>query len=346
MASVDVTVMGAGIFGLATAFECARRGARVRVVDRAGVAAGSSGGVVGALAPHVPENWNAKKAFQLESLMMAETFWAAVDGLSGLSSGYARLGRIQPVAMGGMDLAQARAAGADALWRGFASWRVMSAEEAGTWAPAAASGHLIWDTLSARLHPKRACESLAAAVSVLGGVVEVGDIAPEGRVVWATGIDGLLMLNAASGKPVGSGIKGQALVLDHDARGLPQIFADGVHFVPHEDGTVAVGSTSERDYASAAGTDGLLEALHRTAVGLVPALADARVLARWAGVRPRARSRAPVLGGWPGRPGHFVANGGFKIGFGIAPKVAEVMADLVLGGRDAIPDGFRVEDNL
>jgi glycine oxidase len=30
----------------------------------------------------------------------------------------------------------------------------------------------------------------------------------------------------------------------------------------------------------------------------------------------------------------------------MAPKVAEVMADLLLEGRDAIPEGFRVEDNL
>src|SRR5690606_41267108 len=57
-------------------------------------------------------------------------------------------------------------------------------------------------------------------------------------------------------------------------------------------------------------------------------------------------SRAPVLGPWPGRAGQFVANGGFKIGFGMAPKVAEVMADLVLEGRDGVPDGFRVEDCL
>ena len=30
----------------------------------------------------------------------------------------------------------------------------------------------------------------------------------------------------------------------------------------------------------------------------------------------------------------------------MAPKVAEVMADLVLDGRDAIPDDFRVETLL
>jgi glycine/D-amino acid oxidase-like deaminating enzyme len=53
-----------------------------------------------------------------------------------------------------------------------------------------------------------------------------------------------------------------------------------------------------------------------------------------------------MLGPWPGRPGQFVANGGFKIGFGLAPGVARVMADLVLEGRDGIPEGCRVEDSL
>jgi glycine oxidase len=71
-------------------------------------------------------------------------------------------------------------------------------------------------------------------------------------------------------------------------------------------------------------------------------LASAKLVDRWAGLRPRAKTRAPVLGAWPGRAGHFVANGGFKIGFGMAPKVAEVMADLVLTGQDAIPEGFRL----
>jgi glycine oxidase len=70
------------------------------------------------------------------------------------------------------------------------------------------------------------------------------------------------------------------------------------------------------------------------------------VIERWAGLRPRARSRAPMLGRWPGRPGHYIANGGFKIGFGMAPKVAEVMAALMLDGQEAIPEGFRVEDSL
>ncbi|MFC3117525.1 FAD-dependent oxidoreductase [Jhaorihella thermophila] len=55
LAMVDVTVRGAGIFGLSIAWECACRGARVQVVDPAGPGTGASGGLVGALAPHVPE---------------------------------------------------------------------------------------------------------------------------------------------------------------------------------------------------------------------------------------------------------------------------------------------------
>jgi len=53
-----------------------------------------------------------------------------------------------------------------------------------------------------------------------------------------------------------------------------------------------------------------------------------------------------MLGPWPDRPGHFVLNGGFKIGFGMAPKLAELAADLLLEGRDLVPEGFRVSDNL
>ena len=71
MARVDLTVRGAGIFGLSVAWEAARRGARVLVIEATRIGAGASGGVVGALSPHVPENWNAKKAFQLDSLLMA-----------------------------------------------------------------------------------------------------------------------------------------------------------------------------------------------------------------------------------------------------------------------------------
>jgi glycine oxidase len=148
------------------------------------------------------------------------------------------------------------------------------------------------------------------------------------------------------GRSFGSGVKGQAALLRLDMRDAPQLFVDTVHIVPHADGTVAIGSTSERDYDDAASTDDQLDALIARACAAVPALRDVAVIDRWAGVRPRSRSRAPVLGLHPVHKDHFIANGGFKIGFGMAPKVAQVMADLVLDGVDRIPAGFRPEASL
>lgn len=342
MVRVDLTVRGGGIFGLSIAYEAARRGAKVRLIEAQQIGAGSSGGLVGALSPHVPENWNEKKAFQLASLLMAEDWWRGVANGSGLVPGYARLGRLQPLAdAAAVTLARQRAETAQALWQGRAEWRVIPAG-AGAWQPQSPSGWLVEDNLSARLHPRQAAAALVAAIRAKGGEVVLGEAADEGAVVWATGLAGLRALSADLGRPVGDGVKGQALSLRHDAAGSPQIFVDGLHIVPHADGTVAIGSTSEHHWAEAEAVDAQLDALHAKAVAALPVLAGAEVVARWAGARPRAKSRAPLLGAWPGRPGQFVANGGFKIGFGMAPKVAEVMVDLVLEGRDAIPEGFRL----
>ena len=345
MATVDVTVRGAGVIGLSIAWTCLQRGARVRVIDPHGVAAGASGGIVGALAPHVPEQWNAKKAFQRDSLLMAPAFWAGVEAASGRATGYARSGRLQPLAdAAAVALARARAGTAATLWAGAADWAVVPATGV-PWEPPSATGLLIHDTLSALIHPRHATEALAAAVRSAGGEV-CADGPEEGAVVWATGVAGLEEMTGAHTRMVGAGVKGQAALLAHDARGLPQLFIDGLHVVPHGDGTVAIGSTTEREFADGAATDAQLDALIARARAAMPVLRDAPVRARWAGVRPRSRSRAPMLGLHPFRPGAFVANGGFKIGFGMAPKMAATLADLILDGFDAIPDDFRPAASL
>lgn len=342
MARYDVTVRGAGIFGLSIAYEAARRGAKVQVIETVAIGAGSSGGLVGALTPHVPDSWNAKKAFQLESLLMAQAFWDGAARAGGMDAGYARLGRLQPIADGaGVDLARARAAGAAQHWGDHAVWELRAATGAG-WEPASPSGYLVYDSLSARLHPRRAGAALAAAIIALGGRVSVRDAADQGHVIWATGLAGLADLGRDLGRPMGGGVKGQAALLAYDASTFPQLYAENLHIVPHSDGTVAIGSTSENTWDDAAATDDRLDALITRARAIVPALAAARVIDRWAGIRPRAITRAPILGAWPNRAGHFVANGGFKIGFGMAPKIAQVMADLVLDGRDTIPPDFRL----
>ncbi|MBE1297592.1 NAD(P)/FAD-dependent oxidoreductase [Phycobacter azelaicus] len=350
MAMADITVRGAGIFGLSIAWICARRGARVQVIDPFGPSAGSSGGLVGALAPHVPENWNPKKQFQFESLLMAHRFWDDVEKAGGVSAGYGRTGRLQPINDARtLELARQREGTAADLWRTSegqqAKWTVCAAEAFGDWAPPSATGLVIHDTLSARMHPRRACDALVAALKAKG-VPILTDGSDQGQVLHATGYAGLQKLNQITGKTVGGGVKGQAALLRYDAGEAPQLYADSLHIIPHADGTVGIGSTSEREFDNGSGTDEQLDDILSRARGAVPLLQEAEVIERWAGVRPRAKSRAPMLGPWPDRPSHFIANGGFKIGFGMAPKVAEVMADLLLEQTDRIPEGFRVEDNL
>jgi glycine/D-amino acid oxidase-like deaminating enzyme len=343
---VDVTVMGAGAFGLSVAWSCVKRGASVRVVDPFGLGSGSSGGTVGALSPHTPENWNDKKEFQFQSLIMAEDYWAKIETISGQRSGYGRVGRLQPVMNDrGLDLARAREETARTLWRGKAIWRVIDAAEAGDWAPLTPTGFLIHDTLSARMSPRMACASLAAALEAKGS--EIVSNAPEnGKIVWATGWRGLLEISKDMGRMVGNGVKGQSALLRLSRPDAPQLYADAVHIIPHVDGTVAIGSTSERDFDAPDTTDAQLDEVLERAFAAVPALQGAEVIERWAGVRPRAKSRAPMLGAHPTKPGQFIANGGFKIGFGMAPKVGEVMADLILDGQDNIPEAFKPEASL
>lgn len=346
MAMQDVTIRGAGIFGLSIAWACVKRGARVQIIDPFGAGSGSSGGLVGALAPHTPENWNEKKEFQFQSLLMAEPFWAEVDDISGQSSGYGRTGRLQPIAdQNALNLAQDRARSAKELWRGKADWRVVSASDFGDWVPASPTGFLIHDTLSARMHPRLACASLVKALQNKG-VEVVANGQDRGAVIWATGYRGLYDLSAQRGRMVGAGVKGQSALLKYDAAPMPQLFADALHIIPHENGTVGIGSTTEREFDDPSTTDTQLDDVIARARMAFPVLEHAVVIDRWAGVRPRAKTRAPMLGHHPYRDGEFVANGGFKIGFGMAPKVAEVMADLVLEGRDDVPPSFRVESNL
>lgn len=339
MARADLTVMGAGAFGLSVAWAAARRGARVRVIEHRHVGAGASGGVVGALMPHAPGagRWDEAKAFQRDSLIMAADWWAGVEAASGLSAGFARLGRLSPLAD---DRAVANArlaarAAADHWGTGF-RYEVTDTppDTPPDWAPLSSSGLWLHETLSGRLAPRAALAALAGAVLGRGGTIEVGPTEPpDSPVVWATGWQGLQALG-------GGGVKGQAARLAADPGAVPLIHAAGLFIVPHADGTVAVGSTSERDRTDT-DTDSGLDMIVDRARALVPALRDAPVIERWAGIRPRAPGGQAILGAHPLRPGHFIANGGFKTGFGLAPLAGEMLADLVLDGRDRIPAALK-----
>ena len=80
--AVDLLVAGGGVMGLWTALFAARAGMSVCLAERRHIGAGASGGVLGALMPHLPDRWNAKKAFQFDALVSLEAEIAALEGES------------------------------------------------------------------------------------------------------------------------------------------------------------------------------------------------------------------------------------------------------------------------
>lgn len=372
--AVDLIVAGGGVMGLWTALFAAREGRTVSLVDRRAIGAGASGGVLGALMPHVPDRWNAKKAFQFSALVSLEADIAALEAETGLSAGYRRSGRLIPLAKPhNRTIALGQAEDALSVWRtpdrsfGF---EVLDAAPVAGWpAEAAMACGLVHDRLAARLSPRALLAALRAALQRLpnvtireGSGLETVDPAAGiarfddgtslgfGDCVLAAGVETFALLGSlgpALAKPVGSAVKGQAALLKAAVDpAFPVIFVDGLYIVPHENGLVAIGSTSENSFADPESTDGLLDALIDKARQMAPVLAEAPVVERWAGLRPKAIGREPMVGRHPDYPNISLMTGGFKVSFGLAHALARTVLDEIKGGTLDVPPSFTVTAHL
>lgn len=354
----DVVVIGAGIFGLSVAWSCIKRGMSVTIVEKDTVGAGASGGVMGALSPNVPENWSPKKQFQLDALLTAQSHWAEVDAISGLPSGYGRLGRIIPITNArGLEHAEIRVEDAKSLWDGEAWWHIEDPSRFSGWiAPEAAPFGVIHENLSARINPRPACLSLATALRAKGcqilegwEITDIDDHAVHGKdgkiraraIVMAAGVACFPYLESLWGRNTGIGVKGQSAVLGGvNAGDVPMIFGDHTYIIPHANGDIAVGSTSENTYDDPYSIDEQLDLVIERAQIISPALRASKVKHTWANLRPRARKPDPMLGPIDGPAGLYMATGGFKIGFGIAHKSGETIAAMIAGETVFLPKQF------
>jgi len=69
------------------------------------------------------------------------------------------------------------------------------------------------------------------------------------------------------------------------------------------------------------------------AVRVMPALADATLIAHLAGVRPLSADRMPLIGPVPGLDGAWLATGHGTKGIHLAPVTAKIIADLIVRGE-------------
>jgi glycine/D-amino acid oxidase-like deaminating enzyme len=169
------------------------------------------------------------------------------------------------------------------------------------------------------------------------------------RLVVAGGQAAFDLIERLTGERIGRGEKGQALLLD--GKGLekqPAIYCDGLYVVPHDDGTVAVGSTSDRTFQDDAPSPERSRELLARATAFCPSLAGRPMLSDWAGIRPRCHKRDPLAGRLPGFRSVFAATGGFKISFGIAHLVADALVAEMTGrvAEHPLPETFRPDHHF
>ncbi|MFT2212167.1 NAD(P)/FAD-dependent oxidoreductase [Rhizobium giardinii] len=365
----DLLIIGGGIMGLWAGVMAERAGLRTLIVERELIGAGASGGLLGALMPHMPDRWNAKKQFQFDALISLETEIAALEAATGLSAGYRRCGRLMPLAKPHLRTIALRHE-QDALINWCAGdrqfhWHVRDRPPVEGWLNSALSeSGVVFDTLAARVAPRPFLAVLSAylrrsniirieegralvRIDPVAGRAHFADGSTQafGDCVIANGIDAFSFLDGLTRAPgaSGTGVKGQAALLRVDIDpGLPIVFTDGLYVVPHENGMVAVGSTSENAFDQPFSTDGQLDALLARAEDLVPRIRNAPVIQRWAGVRPKAIGRDPMAGRHPDHPRIHALTGGFKISFGIAHRLASAVIGEICSGTDnSLPASFR-----
>lgn len=360
--------------GLWAAVHAERLGLDTLLVDSGRLGEGASGGLLGALMSYSPDAWDEKKQFQFDALVALEDEIANLEASTGHAIGYRRCGRLIPLPKPHLRvIAETRCPDADRHWRSGERqfhWRIEDMPRTEGWprVETAAAG-LVHETFAARVAPRRLGAALKTflgtarhvriiencAVSSIDAELGAahlsnGDSVSFGHCIVSAGFRSFPMLEKLGAPlpvPLGQAVKGQSALLAADVDpDLPMIFLDGVYIVPHEAGTVAIGSTSENRFDTPYATDAQLEKLIARARQMAPVLENAAVIERWAGLRPKAIDRDPMVGSHPDHPDIIALTGGFKISFGMAHSLAKVALSVIDGQEPAVPSSFLLASHL
>ena len=350
-----VVIVGGGVIGLLTAFNLAADVEQVILLDRAGLGQESSwagGGIVSPLYPWryssavtALAHWSQDFYPQLAERLLADT---GVDP------------QVHTTGLYWLDLedeAQALA-WADREGRPLSSVHISTVEAA---VPVLASGysHAIYMADVANVRNPRLVKSLKAALQALPNVTiheqcEVLGFIREGEIIAGVhtaqgeirGDEVVLSAGAWSGELLTSlglelpvePVKGQMILYKCASDFLScMVLAKGRYAIPRRDGHILVGSTLEHEGFDKTPTSQALQSLKASAVELIPALADAEVVAHWAGLRPGSPEGIPYIGRVAGFDGLWLNCGHYRNGLVLAPASCQLFADLLLG-REPIID--------
>lgn len=350
-----VVVVGAGVIGCAVAFELSRRGATVTMVDMRQPGGGATQASAGVLAPYIEGRSRGLLELGLASLARYDTFMARVREATGMPVEYQRRGSLE-VASTDADLNRLRAV-ADQLAEDGVEHRWLDAAGVRTLEPGvsesilagllvATHGYVDARTLVRALHLAAITSGASMATASVrrlsagnGHVAVRADgrtLEADAVVVAAGSWSGELHVDVAA-RPRVRPVKGQLLQLRCARPPASRVlWSEDCYLVPWSDGTLLVGATVEEagfdESATVAGVHGLLGEACR----VLPALKDARFDGVRVGLRPGTPDELPVVGAATAAPGVVFATGHYRSGILLAPLTAELVADLLLDGREGL----------
>lgn len=354
MRSRDVAIVGGGVVGCAIAFELAREGLEVVLLERGELASEASGAAAGMLLPFGEAEGPGPFLRQgLASLALFPDLVREARERSGIDPEHVVCGALH-VAPDAEEAARLRERAALLGDRG-AEW--LGAEELRSLEPRLARdlAGAVFARAEAHVRSPLLVRALAGAAVSLGARVETGTpvLALRRDAERVAGVEtpagavaaGTVVLCAGAWSPALAPValpieplRGQIVSLDAPRPGLGAIVnAPGVYLVPKRDGSVVVGATSERvGFDPRVTADGVASLL-ASALRLAPGLAGAGFRSAWAGLRPATPDGLPAIGWAPGHRGLLLAAGHHRNGVLLAPLTARLVADLLLGKAPA-PD--------
>ena len=354
----DVLIIGGGVIGLSLAWELARGGSHVRIIDRGEPGKEASWAGAGILPPasmtaalHPYDRLRA-----LGSSLHAQ--WAGeLKEATGIDTGYLRCGGWYLARTAGESAALAawaaasRAEGIDVQRIGLDELPSLEPGLAlGSGAGRVRAAYLVPG--EAQLRNPRHLQALLAACLAQG--VEVTPHVQAAQAVIASGQIAEIQTSVGpvracrycftAGAWTGQllaqlgvavhvlPIRGQMVLFRCERPPIARIVNEGSRYlVPRDDGRLLAGSTEEEVGFDKRTTPAAIRELTEFACQLVPELAASEVERTWAGLRPGSLDGLPYMGPLPHLANAFVAAGHFRSGLYLSPAVAVVMSQLLRG---------------
>jgi glycine oxidase len=351
----DIIVVGAGVVGCAIAYELARRGASVDIVDDRAVGMGATQASAGILAPYIEAREGTPLLdLTVRSLELFDAFVERVTADSGVHVPYRRCGTID-IAASEAELRELQTTAAVLAARGVPA-RLLDRPAARLEEPQLGddvAGALVidahafvgaWDltralSAAARRHGAQLLEhGRVRRIASLDGDVAVltdrGSLSASAVVLAAGSWSGQIEIDGLTRPLPVRPVRGQLLYLTWTTEPLRRVtWSSRCYLVPWEDGTVLLGATAEHagfdERATVAGVRDLLDA----ACDLVPQAWTATFRAARVGLRPGTEDDLPIIGPSGVLPNLVYATGHFRNGILLAPLTAKVVADAVLENK-------------